>query len=203
MEILKQIGGLSYLGVFGISLLANIILPFPEEVTLLTLGYLSGVGVFHWAIIIPIAMAGLFISDWALYVLSYKGSKITQRVYNKLFAKRFDFLNNLSGERLERVIVITRFLPYFRFLAPFLTGHFKLPFKEFVRHELISLSVYVPLFVFLGFFLRNRIERIMLGVGIIQNVTIAVVLLIIGYFFFRGLKRYFMRYLDLNFLNKD
>jgi membrane-associated protein len=202
MELLDQLGAMSYLGVFGVSLIANIILPFPEEITLLALGYLSGTGVFNWIIIIPIAMLGLFISDWVLYALSYKGSRITQSIYDRLFAKRFDFLNNLQGEKLERVIVVTRFLPHFRFLAPFLSGHFKLPFRDFARHEIVSLSVYVPVFIFLGYFLRSRIERVIEGIGVFQNITIGIVVIVLGIFLFSGFKKYLKKYLNLNFLNK-
>ncbi len=203
MEFVNQLGGLSYLGVFGVSLLANIVLPFPEEITLLVLGYLAGIGVFHWVLITPIAMAGLFLSDTVLYLLAYHGSRITQHFYNRLFAKRFDFLQGLSDpEKLERVIVVARFLPYFRFLAPFLSGHYKLPFKTFARHETVSLSVYVTFFIFLGFFLRNRIERIVAGIGIFQNITIGIVIIVLGIMFFKVLKKYFMKYINLEFLNK-
>lgn len=201
MEFVQQLGGLSYLGVFGISLLANVVLPFPEEITLLALGYLSGLGVFHMVFIIPIAMLGLFINDTLLYALSYKGSRITQLFYNKMFAKRFDFLQKLSDrKKLEQVIVIARFLPYFRFLAPFLSGHYKLSFKQFLHHEMISLSIYTTAFVFLGYFLRERIERVMDGIGVFQNITIGIVIIITGIIFFKLLKKYFMKYLNLNFL---
>lgn len=202
MELLEQLGHLSYLGVFGVSLFANIILPFPEEITLLALGYLSGTGIFHWAFIVPIAMLGLFISDWVLYILSYKGSKITQSIYNKLFAERFDFLNNLEGEKLERVIVVTRFLPHFRFLAPFLSGHFKLPFKDFARHEIISLSVYIPFFVFLGFFLGDRVRQVIDGVDTFKNITIGIVFIIAAIALFGTIRKHFRKYINLDFLNK-
>lgn len=202
MELLDQLVALSYFGVFGVSLLANIVLPFPEEITLLALGYLSGTGVFHWVFIIPVAMLGLFISDWVLYILSYKGSKITQSIYNKLFAKRFDFLNNLEGERLEQVIVITRFLPHFRFLAPFLAGHFKLPFKTFARHEIISLAVYIPFFIFLGYFLGERVRQVIDGVDTFKNITIGIIFIIAAIALFSTIKKYFKKYINLDFLKK-
>ncbi len=200
MELLDQLGALSYLGVFGVSLLANMALPFPEEITLLALGYLSGTGVFHWILIIPVVMLGLFISDWIVYLLSYKGSRITQSAYNKLFAKRFDFLNNLEGERLERVIVVVRFLPHIRFLAPFLSGHFKLSFREFVRHEIISLSVYVSFFIFLGYFLGERVRRIIGGVDIFKNIIVGIIFISVAIILFNLFKKYFKKYTNLDFL---
>lgn len=193
MEFIHQLGGLSYLGVFGISLLANAVLPFPEEITLLSLGYLAGIGVFHFGLLIPICMVGLFISDCVIYKLAYHGSGITNKFYNKLFASRFNFLNHLEGERLERVILISRFMVYFRFLTPFLSGYYKLPFKKFVSYEFTSLSVYVSLFIMIGFFLRNQLERVIAGIGVVQNIIIAVLIMTIFFVVFRSLKRYFMK----------
>lgn len=193
MEFIHQLGGLSYLGVFGVAMLAMIVLPFPEEVTLLSLGYLAGVGVFHWALLIPVCMAGLFVADTSIYLLARRGSKITTKAYQKLFAEKFDFLKNMNPEKLERLIIFSRFLTYFRFLAGFLAGHYKISFKRFLSYEMVSLSVYVTLFIGLGFFLRNQVERVIAGVGVVQNIILMVVLFSIAIVVFRSIKKYFLR----------
>lgn len=193
MEFIHQLGGLSYLGVFGVSILAMVVLPFPEEVTLLSLGYLAGIGVFHLPILIPVIMFGLFVTDFAIYQLAYHGSKITDKAYQKLFAEKFDFLKDMTDEKLERMIIFSRFLIYFRFLSGFLAGHYKITFKRFMTYELVSLSVYVTLFVGLGFFLRNQLERVIAGVGVVQNIILAVVLVVLGTMLMRSIKKYLMQ----------
>lgn len=192
MEFIHQLGGLSYLGVFGISILAMVVLPFPEEITLLSLGYLAGIGVFHWALLIPVCMAGLFVSDLTIYLLARHGSKITTKAYQKMFAEKFDFLQDMNPEKLERIIIFSRFLIYFRFLAGFLSGYYKLSFKRFLSYELSALSVYVSLYILIGFFLRNQLERVILGIGVVQNIIIAILIIAIVFVVFRSLKRYFM-----------
>ncbi len=193
MEFIHQLGGLSYLGVFGISMIAMVILPFPEEVTLLSLGYLAGIGVFHWVLLIPVCMAGLFVADLTIYLLARSGSKLTTKAYQKMFAEKFDFLKDMNPEKLERLIIFSRFLIYFRFLAGFLAGHYKVSFKRFVSYELVSLSVYVTLFIGLGFFLRNQVERVIAGVGVVQNIILVVVLFTIAVMVFRSIKKYLLR----------
>lgn len=193
MEFIHQLGGLSYLGVFGISMLAMIVLPFPEEITLLSLGYLAGIGVFHLPILIPVIMLGLFVADFAVYQLAYHGSKITTKFYKKMFQEKFDFLNDMTNEKLERLIIFSRFLIYFRFLSGFLAGHYKITFKRFVAYELVSLSVYTTLFVCLGFFLRNQLERVIAGVGVVQNIILVVVLVVVGSMIFRSIKKYLIQ----------
>ena len=110
-----------------------------------------------------------------------------------MFAEKFDFLQNMNPEKLERLIIFSRFLIYFRFLAGFLAGHYKVSFKKFVSYELVSLSVYVTLFIGLGFFLRNQVERVIAGVGVVQNIILVVVFFTIAVMVFRSIKKYFLR----------
>lgn len=193
MEFIQQLGGLSYLGVFGISLIAMIVLPFPEEVALLSFGYLAGIGIFHLAILIPVCMLGLFTADFAIYQLAYHGSKITNKAYQKLFAERFNFLKDMTDEKLERLIIFSRFLIYFRFLAGFLAGYYKISFKKFLAYEAVSLSIYTTLFIMLGFFLRNQVERVIAGVGVAQNIIVTLVLAVVAVAIFRSMKKYLIQ----------
>ena len=140
-------------------------------------------------------MAGLFVADFTIYLLARNGSKITTKAYQKMFAEKFDFLQNMNPEKLERLIIFSRFLIYFRFLAGFLAGHYKVSFKKFVSYELVSLSVYVTLFIGLGFFLRNQVERVIAGVGVVQNIILVVVFFTIAVMVFRSIKKYFLLFL--------
>jgi membrane protein DedA with SNARE-associated domain len=88
MEFIHQLGGLSYLGVFGVAMLAMIVLPFPEEITLLSFGYLAGTGVFHWALLIPMCMAGLFVVILVFISWHVRGSKITTKAYRENFCRK-------------------------------------------------------------------------------------------------------------------
>lgn len=193
MDFIHQLGGLSYLGVFGISLIATIVLPFPEEITLVSLGYLAGVGVFKLYFLIPICILGLAGSDFFIYQLAYHGQKITVGFYNKVFASRFNFLKDLHGERLDRVIIFARFLIYFRFLSGFLAGYYRMPLKRFFSLELVSLVVYVPLFLSLGFFLRAQLDKVIDGVGIVQHIILLLVIIILGTLVFKSLKKYIIQ----------
>jgi len=62
-EIIRQVGALSYLGIFGISFLANVVVPVPEEVVILAIGYVVGAGTMNFWIVLPIVMAGMCFSD--------------------------------------------------------------------------------------------------------------------------------------------
>ena len=201
MEIIQQLGALSYLGVFIIGLLANLIIPVPEEVSLITLGYLSGIGAFHIVFVIPLIIIGLLINDLLIYWLSKKGSNITQTFYNKFFASQFQFLQNIDNDRLEKIILFSRFFAFFRFLAPFLGGMYKIPIRRFIYLEILSISMYSTIYLFLGFFLHNQVEKIILGVNTIEHIILGLFLLIGASILFTWLKQYFTK--NVGLVQKD
>jgi membrane protein DedA with SNARE-associated domain len=194
MEIIQQLGGYSYLGVFVVGLLANLIIPVPEEVSLLTIGYLSGTGVFSVFIVIPILITGLLINDVFLYFLSKKGSRFTTQFYKKFFESRFDFLKEIDNNRVEKIILFSRFFAFFRFLAPFLAGIHNIGFKRFVYLEICSITLYTSIYVFLGYYLRNQIEKIISGVNMVGHIISGIIILVLFSILFNYLKKYLIQH---------
>lgn len=194
-------GAFSYIGVFIVALLANIVIPVPEEVSLITLGYLAGIGMFHIVLVIPIVILGLLISDLLIYFLSKKGSKITEKFYHKFFASQFQFLQNMDNGRLEKIILFSRFFAFFRFLAPFLGGMYKMPARRFIYLETISIAVYAGIYLLIGFFLRNQVEKIISGINVVEHIILGVFLMIGISILFIWLKRFFTKHLGL--IQKD
>ena len=70
-EIIRQVGALSYLGIFGISFLANVVVPVPEEVVILAIGYVVGAETMNFWIVLPIVMAGMLLSDLIMFSASF------------------------------------------------------------------------------------------------------------------------------------
>lgn len=197
MEFVQQLGALSYLGVFIVGLLATIVIPVPEEISLLTLGYLCATGIFQVVFVIPIVMLGLFISDCFIYYLSTKGTKFIRKLYDKVFQGNTSMLRDIPKKRLERIIVLSRFLVYLRFLAPFLSGYHKIGLKRFAFLESISITIHVSIYVLLGFFLRNQLEHVLVGINTVEHIlAIFSIAIIISVLFFI-LKQFTTRYLKI------
>ncbi len=174
-EVINQLGALSYGGIWVVSFLSNIVIPIPEEIVLLALGYLSGTGVVNGYIIIPIVISALLVNDLILYLLSKHGSKLTNFLYTKFFAKRLEkkgnFINNIST---RKIIFFSRFLMQLRFLGPFLAGSRGFPKKDFLRYNLFALLIYVPLYIGLGWYFHSRVLLIIKDVGIAKNIFLMV-----------------------------
>jgi len=192
--IINQLGTFSYLGIFGVSFLANVVIPVPEEIVLLALGYLSGSGHANIYYIIPIVMAGLLASDIVMYALARGGNKYVTGFYEKFFAHRLESKQEWIHDHVEKVIFYSRFMVQLRFIGPFIAGHLKVPFRKFITYELAALVIYVPLFVWIGYYFQSRIVRIIDGVDLVRNIILITLGVIIGI----SLLRYWYRRFILN-----
>lgn len=193
-ELLQQLGGLSYLGVFGIALISNVFVPVPEEIVLMGFGYvLTGSSTVHVVPVIAIIILGLLISDIALYFFARAGARPLMWFYNKFFAKRLEAKKDWLHRHVGLVIFSARFMVQLRFLGPFISGQLKVPFKRFVLLDLAALMIYVPLFVFIGHYFRRRIESVIAGVHQVQHIILVIIALGILFSVFKYLGRFLFK----------
>lgn len=190
--LIAELGSLSYFGIFFISILVNVFIPFPEEVVILGLGYLSGTGSANIWILIPIVVFGLIISDIGMYYLSRGGNKWVNMFYQKVFADKLGDKLVWMNANINKVVFFSRFMVQLRFLGPFMAGQVKMPFKKFILLEFAALFIYVPLFLGLGNYFHSRISSIIDGVNVVRNIILTVAGLLIIFAIFKILKKKLM-----------
>lgn len=200
-DLIKELGALSYLGIFGISLISNIFIPVPEEAVVLILGYLAGGTNFDLMILFPVVLLGLLISDIAIYLFSRRGNKLVSMFYDKVFASQLESKKEWISRHLGKVIFISRFLVQFRFLGPFFAGQNKVSFMRFLLIDLSALLIYVPLYLGLGLYFRSRIEQIIGGIGVARNIIITVLVLVVVFSLTRVFKKSFLKMKPKNITN--
>lgn len=181
-NIIRELGALSYGGIWLVSFLSNVFIPVPEELTLLALGYLSGTGAINGWLTIPLVISALLVNDILLYKLSKRGSKITNFLYKRFFEKKLE----RRGEKwvdmnIGRIIFLSRFLIQLRFIGPFLAGSKKVSIKKFVLYDLLALIIYTPLFIGLGWYFHSRINLVIENVNVFKNILLVAIGLILTY----------------------
>ncbi len=191
--LIAELSSLSYFGIFLISILANVFIPFPEEVVLLGLGYLSGTGSANIWLLIPIVMSGLLISDIGMYFLSRGGNKWVNMFYQKVFAGKLGDKLVWMNANINKVVFFSRFMVQLRFLGPFMAGQVKMPFKKFILIELAALIIYVPLFLGLGNYFHSRISSIINGVNVARNAILILAGFFVIFAIFKILKKKLMK----------
>lgn len=188
--LITELGTLSYIGIWFTALLSNVVIPVPEEIVLLTLGYLAGTGHIDFFILLPIVMSGLLVSDIGMYILARKGSRLVTWFYDRFFSKKFMQKNDQwFTDHMNKIIFVSRFLIQLRFIGPFLAGQKKIPFRRFVFYDLAAIIIYVPLYTLLGLFFHSRVQAIIDNVGVVRNI----ILVAVGLFIIFGLSRKYIR----------
>jgi membrane protein DedA with SNARE-associated domain len=180
--ILNSIGGLSYGGIFVVALMSNLIIPVPEEIILLAIGYLTGIGVFMYPTAMGIFILGMLISDYVLYSLSYTGSRFVTRLKERLQKKGYFKNESYIKRNIHKIVFFSRFLVYLRFIGPVVSGSLKIKRKVFLTYDFLALVIYVNLFMWLGNFFHKQIFFIENGIAkfIHYFLTAIIVIAVIG-----------------------
>lgn len=189
-ELIRHVSTLSYGGIFIISLLANIVIPVPEEVVLLALGYASRAANWNLFIIVPIVMAGLLISDLILYYFSRQSNKLVVGFYNRIFKHRLEGRRQWLEHNVKKVIFFSRFLVQLRFLGPFFAGQTKVSLKTFLSYELLALVIYTPIVVTIGWLFHNSVEHIVSGINVFRNIILIIAGTLLLFSLYRSVRRW-------------
>ncbi|MCD8528295.1 MAG: VTT domain-containing protein [Candidatus Pacebacteria bacterium] len=181
MDAVGLLGQLSYWGIFGLSLLANILIPVPEEVFLLALGYISGgdAPAVNPYLTTLIVIPGLLISDLFLYSLARSGNKYIAILEKKLQNFKFTRDREFVEKHIIKIIVISRFIVQFRFMGPVLAGTTNISRARFLAWDAFALFIYVPMMIGIGNYFHARISQVIQGIALVKNyILIAVSVMI-------------------------
>ncbi|PCI19855.1 hypothetical protein COB64_03090 [Candidatus Wolfebacteria bacterium] len=188
--IISSLSALSYGGIFILFLLANAVIPFPEEVFIIALGYLGSLGTLNMFIAAPIAIAGLIISDIIIFTLIKRGNKFLMGIgkmilYDDDFTAHSDFFRN----HIRKIIFFSRFVAGFRFIGPFTAGMLKIKTKTFILLDSLAIIILVPSLMFVGNYFQNKFVSIVNTSGIIKHWMFFLIIIIVFLILGRHLRR--------------
>ena len=177
---LPLIHQLSYAGLFILLAGGAIVIPIPEEVTLLTAGYLVAIGVINIFIGLPVAVAGLLAGDIFLFFLARIGAsyahKLRERVNKMSLEKTWLF----SPMHLWRGVFIIRFLTGFRFIAPIYAGFEEMSWKNYLLVDILAILVFTPIMFWLGYEFHSSIVVFLAGFELVRHAVFIIALAFAG-----------------------
>lgn len=176
--ILTYVNNFSYFGVF--LLLAIIaLIPIPEEIVLLLIGYFAASGFAELDKIIISSILGVIIGDNVLFLLSKHGSKYVNKLKNKFAPKTFAKYDKLMKGHIGKTIFLLRFIIGLRFLGPITAGTNKAKWKTFFIFNTLAILIFVPAFILIGYkfnsFLSNIIEKIL----VVKHIVVISIIMLI------------------------
>lgn len=176
---------LSYLGVFIWFLFLDQLTPIPEEVTLLSIGYIAEHHLINPYFAGLAAFMGLTIIDSVFYWLAYSGNKLINRFKNNISEKLQEkYLKGLK-EHSVRTILILSFIPKVRFFSPIFAGMFHVRWQTFFVVNGIGTIIFIAGYIAAGMLFNKSLEYLLKEVELLRHSIFIVfmILITIGVFF--------------------
>jgi len=142
-----------YAGIFLVVILGNIGLPVPEETVLAVAGYLVWSGRLHLLPVLIVGLASAVAGDNVGYWLGRRYGRAHVERYARWLLKPGLLVAAESFVRRygAPAVCFARFVGGFRFLAGPLAGAVGLPFRSFLRGNLVGAVLFVPYAVGIGY----------------------------------------------------
>jgi membrane protein DedA with SNARE-associated domain len=173
---------LPYLTVWLVLVLASFGLPIPEDIPLLTGGYLCHTGRAWMPVMIAVGMIGVLTGDIMLFAM---GRRFGHHIVEHRFLRRVVNPSRLlAAERMfarhgVKILFIGRFLPGLRAMIFMAAGVLKVRPIVFVAVNGSAASISVPTLVILGYIFGGSLEHIKHDVRVATH-SIAAAVMVIG-----------------------
>lgn len=180
--ILKVTENYGYLGLFLWLWLGIFGIPVPNEVIVMTIGFLSFERVLHPVVAFAVTYMGIISALTTCYVLG----RFVGRPFLHFFEKRKRFSKKIdsSFRLIERYhafsLSLSYFLPGFRNFVPFLYGVSRYSFKSFMIFSYSGALIWLAIMFSIGYWFNDKMETILMyGNELLFGiVTVAVILII-------------------------
>jgi membrane protein DedA with SNARE-associated domain len=141
-------------------------LPLPEDVALITGGYLAGkgppIGVGSLPLMIFVGLLGILIGDSIIFKAgaTYGEALLQTRIGRHIPGEKIERIIGLFERHGPKFIMMARFLPGVRAVTYFVAGSTGVPYWKFLLYDGIAACASAPGWVMLGYWAgKNRMLR--------------------------------------------
>lgn len=160
-DVVQYVLQFSYLGIFLWFAFIEQVTPVPEEVSLMSLAYITMHTALNPWISGLVALSGLTVADNTFYYLSFSGNKLIGRLTGKVNSKLLDKLKVKIRTKPVPAILTMGLLPKLRFLSPILAAATGISWKLFFGINLIVTTFYVAVYMLIGIFFHTQLQSIL------------------------------------------
>ena len=158
----------TYVGLFLVLLLCGLGLPVPEEIALLTGGFLVHRGITQYPTTLAISFVGVVAGDNSLFFLGRRfGTGILRYLefVRPRTLPRIERLKKFMDRHGSRAIFYARFLAGVRALVYITAGSTGVNPRRFVIYDALGAAISVPIAVSIGYFFGDQIEEMIRYLG--------------------------------------
>jgi membrane protein DedA with SNARE-associated domain len=168
-DLASYVSALSYLGIFLWFSIGEQLTPIPEEVSLISIGYLSVYASLNPFMAGLASLAGLLTTDNLLFFISLKGNKLAGMLQKKINNKILEKARvNLRRHAIKTIIVMAM-IPKLRFLSPIISAISGISWKIFLVVNSAATAFNVAIYMLLGIFFHNQLHRLLRKLIVMQH----------------------------------
>lgn len=185
----------SYIGIFLFAIFSGYIVPIPEEIILLIVGYMVSVDLVHFFPAVLVVILAFMIGDNILYRLTLRNNKyVTKFIHDVLSLKIIARHRGYLERHIGLAIFLTRFIPFMRFVGPIFAGYVKAKEKIFFIFNTLAIIIYAPLFIWVGYFFNEYFEYFVNQIIKIRHFAVIFLWIIVGLIITRIVDYIFKKY---------
>jgi membrane protein DedA with SNARE-associated domain len=194
-NLLTQTEGLAAYGlVFGVLVACGLGVPLPEDVSLITGGFLAYLGAADLPIMMAVGFAGILCGDTIIFFAGRRiGTQVgrTDGFFRRIVTpEKRAIVERLFARHGEKIVMVARFLPGVRAVTYFTAGSARMKYLRFIFWDGLAALASAPLFVYLGYHFGDELERLVRAIRHGETaVIVAVVVLLLGIVIFRRVRK--------------
>jgi membrane protein DedA with SNARE-associated domain len=168
----------AYVSVVAWLWLASVGVPVPEDIAMLTAGYLCHEGYANPAVMVPVAVVGLLCGDMFIYALGrHWGADLLAHRWTRRLAtaSRVKALQRRFLDHQIKTVVVGRFLPGLRSLVFLTAGAVRMSPWKFLLANGSAALVSAPAFIALGYLFTRSFTRLEARVTQIEHIVVVIV----------------------------
>jgi membrane-associated protein len=156
--VASYINQFSYLAIFILTFFSGYIIPVPEEIVLIVIGYLASQNFISLPVAIIICIISLIASDNFVFRLCLTNNRYIKKMHDQVFRLRLMKYRAQMEKHIDKTIFYSRFTPFLRFVGPVLAATVKTPKKDFFVFNSFAVIIYAPILILVGFFFSAHIS---------------------------------------------
>jgi membrane protein DedA with SNARE-associated domain len=171
----------SYLGIFIFAVFSGYIVPIPEEIILLIVGFMASASIIHLTPAIFVVVIAFIIGDNILFRLVTKNNKLVTKFIHEVLSIKIVQRNQESLKKhINLTIFLTRFIPFLRFVGPVFSGYVKVKEQTFMVFNTLAIVIYAPFLIWAGYYFHDYFNQIVDHILKIRHSAVIFIYIIIG-----------------------
>jgi membrane protein DedA with SNARE-associated domain len=179
-QVIPYLQHLSYFGIFFLLAFLDALIPLPEEIILIMVGYTVYFDPLDPTVAIVVSIAAFLTGDNVTYWLSRGGSRLIERFKNRIATPLIETYSGNMREKAGLTLLIMTFVPNIRFFAPIVAGSVRTPWKIFIIYDTVAVGLYVSLYLLAGYFFHSQLDQLISEFELLGHLLIYLFLLIAG-----------------------